>query len=36
MELIALLVGFAGLGLAALTAGADSRPRLDEGPRRSI
>ncbi len=36
MELVLMLAGIVMLAVAALVAGADSRPRIDEEPRRAI
>lgn len=36
MELVVVMVGMAVLAAAALMAGADSRPRIDDEPRRAI
>jgi hypothetical protein len=36
MELVLMMAGIVTLALAALVAGTDSRPRIDEEPRRSI
>ena len=36
MELLLVAAGVVALALAALVAGADSRPRLDDEPRRAI
>lgn len=36
MEILVILGGLVVIGLAALVAGADSRPRVDDEPRRSI
>lgn len=36
MELVLMMAGIVMLAVAALVAGADSRPRIDEEPRRSI
>mgnify|MGYP006201368843 CR=1 FL=1 len=36
MELVLVLAGMALLAVAALAAGADSRPRIDDEPRRAI
>lgn len=36
MELMLVMVGMAALAVAALVAGADSRPRIDDEPRRAI
>jgi len=36
MEIISLLIGLAVIGLAATAAGADTRPRIDDEPRRAI
>lgn len=39
MELVLVMVGMVGmvvLAVAALVAGADSRPRIDDEPRRAI
>ena len=36
MEILLLVIGLAGLGLAAQRYGADTRPRIGDEPRRSI
>ena len=36
MELVLVMAGMALLATTALVAGADSRPRIDDEPRRSI
>ncbi len=36
MELVLVVAGMVMLAAAALVAGADSRPRIDDEPRRSI
>jgi hypothetical protein len=36
MELVLVMAGMAILAAAALVAGADSRPRIDDEPRRAI
>lgn len=36
MEILLLVVGLVGLGLAAQRYGADTRPRIGDEPRRSI
>jgi hypothetical protein len=36
MELLMMVVGLVGFALAAGLGGADSRPRLDDEPRRAI
>jgi len=36
MEIVSLLIGLAVIGLAAVAGGADSRPGIDDEPRRAI
>jgi hypothetical protein len=36
MELVLVMAGMVALAAAALLAGADSRPRIDDEPRRAI
>jgi hypothetical protein len=36
MELVVVMAGLVALAVAALAAGADSRPGLDDEPRRAI
>jgi hypothetical protein len=36
MEILSIVIGLAIVGLASLVVGADSRPRLDDEPHRSL
>jgi hypothetical protein len=36
MELVLVMAGLVALAAAAMVAGADSRPRIDDEPRRAI
>lgn len=36
MEILFIVIGLAALGAAAITRGADSRPRIGDEPHRSI